>query len=181
MNIDIENELRLILSGDEKLLWTGKPRAGIVFRTTDFFFIPFSILWVGFAIFWEYSVIQTGVPFFALFGVVLIAMGLFMLIGRFFLDARKRKNTLYGITDSRVIIKSGLIAKDIKSLNIRALSDITYKQKADGSGTISLGPTYTTFNGTGDQSGVRLSPRLDMIDDVAGVYNLLIKQQRSGN
>ena len=55
------------------------------------------------------------------------------------------------------------------------------QKKADGSGTISLGPTYTTFNGMGDQSGVRLSPRLDMIDDVAGVYNLLIKQQRSGN
>ena len=76
MNVDIENELRPILSEGEKLLWTGKPRAGIVFRTTHFFFIPFSILWVGFAIFWEYSVIHTGVPFFALFGVPLIAMGL---------------------------------------------------------------------------------------------------------
>lgn len=181
MNIDIENELRPILSGDEKLLWTGRPRTGILFRATDIFMIPFSVLWFGFAIFWEYSVVHTGVPFFALFGLLFVAVGLFMLIGRFFWDASKRKNTRYGITDTRVIIKSGLTTKGIKSLNIRAMSDITYKQKADGSGTISLGPTYTTFNGTGDQSGVRLSPRLDMIDDVASVYNLLIKQQRSGN
>ena len=181
MNVDIENEFRPILSGDEKLLWTGRPRTGILFRATDIFMIPFSILWFGFAIFWEYGSINSGVPLLSLFGLPFIAAGLFLLIGRFFWDARRRKNTRYGITDTRVIIKSGSTTKGIKSLNIRAMSDITYKQKTDGSGTISLGPTYTTFNGTGDQPGVRLSPRLDMIDDVAGVYNLLIKQQRNGN
>src|SRR5215208_2118092 len=108
MNIDIENDLRDTLSKDEKILWTGRPKTGIVFRSTDFFLIPFSLLWFGFAIFWEYNVLKMGVSFFALFGLPFILMGLYISVGRFFLDAIKRKNTIYGITDNRIIIKSGL-------------------------------------------------------------------------
>lgn len=43
-NYEIENELRPDLGSDEKLVWTGKPKTGIVFRSSDVFLIPFSIL-----------------------------------------------------------------------------------------------------------------------------------------
>jgi hypothetical protein len=98
MNFEIENELRPLLSKDERLLWTGKPRAGIVFRSSDIFLIPFSLLWVGFIMFWIYNVLKLGAGIFALFAIPFVIAGFYILIGRFFLDARKRKNTLYGIT-----------------------------------------------------------------------------------
>jgi hypothetical protein len=181
MNFDIENDLRQTLSKDEKLLWTGRPKAGIVFRSSDIFFIPFSLLWFCFAIFWEYNVVKMGINFFALFGLPFIVMGLYISAGRFFIDALKRKNTVYGITDNRIIIKSGIFSKDIKSLNIRTITDLTFREKADGTGTISIGPTdfrYAIFSGMGYWPGLKLPPSLELIDDVKRVYNILIDQQR---
>jgi len=63
-NFELEEELRPNLSSGEKLIWTGKPKTGIVFRSSDAFMIPFSLLWGGFALFWETSVVATGAPFF---------------------------------------------------------------------------------------------------------------------
>ena len=63
-NYDLENDLRPNLASDEKLIWTGRPKTGIVFRGSDLFLVPFSLLWGGFAIFWETSVIATDAPFF---------------------------------------------------------------------------------------------------------------------
>ena len=182
MDFELENDLRKELTGGEKLLWTGRPKAGFVLRSADVFLIPFSLFWCGFALFWEFGVIATGAPFFfKIWGIPFVLVGLYMTIGRFFVDSIRRKNTTYGITDNRVIIKSGIISKEIKSFNIRTISDLTFKEKTDGSGTISLGPSdfrYSAFNTMGNWPGVRNSPGLEFIEEVKKVYNILIDQQR---
>ncbi len=127
---NLHSELIEHLDHDETLLWTGKPKQGISFKSSDFFIIPFSIIWGGFAIFWEYSVITTDAPFFfKLWGIPFVLVGLYMIFGRFFYDSVSRKNTTYGITKDRIIIKSGVFKKSIKSLNIKTLSDITLNEK----------------------------------------------------
>ncbi|MCK7558453.1 PH domain-containing protein [Chitinophaga sedimenti] len=139
-NYDIEAELRPNLSTGEKLVWTGKPKQGILLRKSDIFLIPFSLFWAGFAIFWQFGVSELQPPFiFKLWGLPFVCIGLYITVGRFFLDAKKRANTTYGITNDRIIIKSGIFSREIKSLNIRTLSDISFSQKADNSGTIVLG------------------------------------------
>src|SRR4051794_22841968 len=41
------------LMPEEKVVWSGAPGKGIKFQSTDLVFIPFSLLWAGFAVFWE--------------------------------------------------------------------------------------------------------------------------------
>jgi hypothetical protein len=95
IDYDIINELRPNVSSDEKLIWTGKPKTGIILRSSDAFLIPFSLLWGGFAIFWESSVVATGARFFfKLWGIPFVLVGLYITVGRFFVDAKKRANTV---------------------------------------------------------------------------------------
>jgi hypothetical protein len=189
VNYDIENELRETLTSNEKLLWTGRPKTGLILRAIEFFLIPFSLLWFGFAIFWEYNALRMGNTFFALFGVPFIVMGLYISIGRFVVDILKRKHTRYGITDNRVIIKSGIFNKSIQSFNIKTLSDITMKERSDGSGTISMGPfnnnNNDNRNGNGfffrilnDGPSLKSQSGLELIEEVKKVYTILIDQQR---
>ena len=180
-NYEIENELRSNLSTGEKLIWTGKPKTGIMFRSTDAFHIPFSLLWCGFAIFWESNAIKTdGDYFFMLWGIPFVLVGLYITIGRFFIDAKKRANTIYGITPDRIIIKSGIFSSEITSLNIKTLTDITINQKSDNSGTLTLGPTdirSSMMQGM-EWPGIKQPLRLEFIEDVKSVYDKIIDLQR---
>ncbi len=185
-NFDLEEELKPNLSSGEKLIWTGKPKTGILLRSSDIFMIPFSLVWCGFVLVWETSVITTnvittGAPFFfKLLGIPFVLVGLYITIGRFFVDAKKRANTIYGITEDRIIIKSGIFSRDVNSLNIKNLSDITLNQKADNSGTITLGPTgfsYSMMQGV-ERPMVKQPPRFEYIEDVKTVYNKIIDLQR---
>ena len=180
-DFEIENELRPNLSPGEKLLWTGKPKQGLMLRSSDAFLIPFSLLWGGFAVFWESSVVASGGPiFFMLWGIPFVLMGIYITVGRFFVDAYKRSKTIYGLTPDRVLIKSGIFSRDVKSINIKTLSDITINQKSDNSGTITLGATdsrYASMQGM-NWPGVTQTPMLELGDDVLNVYNKIIELQR---
>lgn len=93
-------ELQQYLDTNEKLLWTGRPKTGIVFRTADIFLIPFSLLWCGFAIFWVTMASQASI-FFAMFGIPFVVIGLMLVFGRFIIDAKLRAHTYYGLTNNR--------------------------------------------------------------------------------
>jgi len=123
-----------------------------------------------------------GVKFvFPLFGLPFVVIGLYMIFGRFFTDSAQRRKTVYGITDQRVIIRSGLFSRATKSLNLRTLSDVTLSERGDGTGTITLGPTagfYSWFYGTSwPGMGRNLAPCLDSIADAKSVYQILRRAQ----
>ncbi len=147
-------------------------------RPTDALFIPFSLLWCGFAISWELSVLKEGAPaFFALWGIPFVGVGIYVALGRFFVDAASRARTYYAVTDERAIIISGLVNRQTKSLPLRTMSDVTLTERADGSGTITLGPStgmYGWFAGSGwPGTGRYRPPAFDIIEDARRVYGLL--------
>ena len=118
-----EQEMTRELSPTERLLWAGRPLNGLRFRPADVFLIPFSLLWGGFAIFWEWSVFNSNAPFlFLLWGIPFVLVGLYFIVGRFVVDARQREKTCYGVTNERVIIVSGIFSRKVKTLSLRTLS-----------------------------------------------------------
>jgi hypothetical protein len=70
MNYDLEQTVRSQLASGEKLLWSGQPSASLALRKSDALLIPFSLMWGGFAVFWEVTVIKQGGPMlFILWGI----------------------------------------------------------------------------------------------------------------
>ena len=176
------SKLQEHLDSNEKLIWTGRPKKGITFRLEDLFLIPFSLLWCGFAIFWFIGAWTSGAPFlFAMFGIPFVIIGLIFVFGRFIIDAKQREHTFYGLTNDRIIIKSGIFKQSVRSFNIKTMSDIECSEKKDKSGTIAIGPKNPwMFMGAGMSwwPGIKAAPSLELIQDVRKVYNQIIKLQQ---
>jgi hypothetical protein len=178
------------LDSGERLLWSGQPRGGLRLRGQDAFLIPFSILWGGFAISWEYMAWTgaakahgPGAGVFPLFGVPFVLIGLYLIFGRFFADARARARTFYGVTNERIIIISGLFSQQTKSLQLRTLTDVSLTQRTDGSGTITFGstPFMNSFlpSGSWPGTGRYAPPSFDLIDSAKEVYDIIRSAQKA--
>src|SRR5262245_33044685 len=172
------------LDPGERLLWSGQPRRGIQLRGQDAYLIPCSLMWGGFAIFWEYMALTQASKapgpigiIFPLFGLPFVGIGLYLIIGRFFADARNRARTFYGVTNERIIIISGLFTRQTKSLQLRTLTDVSLTQRNDGSGTITFGPTHfmNSFvpSGAWPGTGRYAPPAFDLIERAREVYDII--------
>jgi hypothetical protein len=131
----------------------------------DLFLVPFSLL-CGFAVYWKYSAIRYGASwFFVLWGIPFVLAGVYVIAGRFFWEAKRRSATFYGVTEKRVIVKSGVWRPSTGSVNFRTLADLSMTERVNGSGDIVLGPIppfISWFTGSGwpvmNPSGVLESP-----------------------
>ena len=169
--IDPRSEIIDQIQGDERLLWADKPASGIKFRSSDIFFTFFSLFWIGFSIFWTNMVMEESI-FFALFGIPFILIGVYLLLGRYIVDAISRKNIVYALTDKRIIIKSGIFSKYYKSIFLDSLPSMSYNEKSDGSGDISFGQTKDSYKklDTINNQNLPIS-RIEFISNVRSVYN----------
>jgi hypothetical protein len=190
MNYDTQMIIQKELDSGERLLWAGTPKQGVIFRGSDIFMVPFSLLWGGFAIFWEIMVLQ--IPsekagavsiVFPLFGIPFVLIGLYLIFGRFIYDSKKRAKTFYGLTDQRAIIVSGLFSRGVKSLNLKTMSDVSLSEKANGYGSIVFGQEnqmMSMFMGGGFPGmGGSTTPKFELIENAKQVYNQLRAQQKS--
>ena len=169
------------LGAGERLLGSGRPRQGLFLRPSDAALIPFSLMWGGFAVFWEYGVINSSAPFFfRLWGIPFVAIGLYMIFGRFFVDTRQRAHMYYGVTSQRVLIVSGLFSREAKSLNLKTLTDVSLSERAKGAGTIYFGSPGPWWASSGMQwpgAGKQAVPSFESIERAREVYNIVRSAQ----
>lgn len=120
-----------VLLRGETLMWTGQPRRGLMLRPADALLVPFSLLWGGFAIFWNVMVWRAADWFFRLWGLPFLVAGLWLIGGRFFSDAWLRAHTRYAVTDRRVLIRTSLLP--LQSLDRNRLPRLEMDEHKDGS------------------------------------------------
>lgn len=181
-----ESSIRSELGPDEQALWIGRPRSGLMLRGADALAIPFSLVWAGFAVYWLYAAATSGAPLpFLLVGTPFVIIGIYVVAGRFFVDAKQRAATSYAVTSQRILIVSGLFSRKVHSLGIKALSELSLSERADGFGTIAFGPQHpmaAMMNGVPRWPGVDpyATPRFDSIPEVRKVYDTIRKAQMAG-
>lgn len=161
----------------ETTVWKGQPHQGLLLRPIDAFVIPFSLLWAGFAVFWNVEVWSSDAPLFMqLFGLPFLIAGVYATVGRLALDKLLRRATTYSVTTERVLIARG--SKTV-SLDIRHLPALELTEYSDGSGTIRFGPAISLLDGRNLgiwQPTFDPVPQFLRIPRARSVYELIRKQ-----
>lgn len=184
--IDPEASARLQseLSSGERILWAGKPNPGVIFHSDDWYLIPFSLMWGGFAIFWESGVLgfwghnSKGAPIFmAIWGIPFVVIGQYLIWGRFFFDAWIKRRTYYGVTNRRVLVVQEAWSRKTSSMYIDAIPNV--ERNGEVTGTLWFGPKIPTISGNRQTRGwsrynVGYMPVFADIDDVDSVYRLVL-------
>lgn len=122
-----------ILDKDEQILWKGKPKRSSYILNSCFKLFPFALIWlifdIGFIIMManiieniEWWLILIFVIFF-IFHLIPVWVWISSIITSF----RRLKIEEYAFTNKRIIIKKGLIAADIKSINYESLTSVNIR------------------------------------------------------
>jgi hypothetical protein len=169
---------------DERLEWTGRPNPRVIFHQSDLFQIPFSILWGGFAIFWELgaSGLWEGTRprsgpgvFMMLWGLPFVLIGQYMIWGRFVWTRWLKERTVYGLTDRRaVIVIDGPFRRTVVSAWFSSLSVIDKQIGANGNGSISFGAEHAPELRPIKKDSPR-PPAFDDVDQANSVYETAIR------
>jgi len=174
-----------LLSG-ESILWTGQPNPRIVFHKEDLFLIPFSLLWGGFAIVWEAGVAgfwgnsaRSGPSTFGMiWGIPFVLVGQYIIWGRFFYTAWKKKRTYYAVTNRRVIVVQDGWNKQMASCYLDSLPNLIKEGGSGSHGTLRFAPQESMWSGkrgwsAWDGMAVGNMPTFTDVEDVDSVYRLV--------
>jgi hypothetical protein len=181
------------LAPEERVLWRGQPENRRWFYPEDLVLVPFSVLWGGFAIFWEAGALtstsareSTGVEvLFSLWGIPFVLIGLYLMVGRLFVRRWTRRGSLYVVTDQRILSFSpswkGRFR--VKMIWLSSYPPLEKRAGRGDQGTLCVGTTGPGQHWLGASSGWPGASRmrgsaivLADIPDVAHVYTLLAER-----
>ena len=180
---EAQARLQSYIQPGERILWTGGPDPRRLFGPKDLYLVPFSLMWGGFAIFWEGLVLwglargSGTLDFFALWGIPFVLVGQYFIWGRFFVKRWDRKRTVYAVTNQRVLILRG---RSLQSMFLNQLPSINQSSRPDGSGSLEFGVNASPFGyGVWADTGMdffnfgRGALAFHDIPDAAQVYRLI--------
>lgn len=196
VNSEFVAEIQSELLAGESILWAGQPDPRVLFHKEDSFLIPFSLLWGGFAIFWEGAVaglwannVQSRPwAFGMIWGIPFVLIGQYVIWGRFLYAAWKKKRTYYAVTNRRVLVVQNGWKRQVASSYLDSLPTLIKETSSGGRGTLRFAPREPMWSGmrgwgVWDAMAVGDSPTFIDIEDVDAVYRLvsdLREEARSG-
>jgi len=169
----------------ESVLWAGQPQGSVIFHKEDAFLIPFSLLWGGFAIFWEAGVSglwgshsKGSWLFGMIWGIPFVVVGQYLIWGRFVYTAWLKRRTYYAVTNRRVVVVQEGWKRQVASAYIDSLPSLIKEGGSNGIGMLRFGPAQSMWSnnrgwGTWNALNVSDQPAFVDIEDVDSVYRLV--------
>ena len=121
--------------------------------------------------------------FMRLWGLPFLAVGLYLIVGRFFYDAWLRKHLLYGVTNKRVLILRNAFSPKLTSRDIASLPMLELTEYRNGTGTIVFDSDDVGYSWLGRNRGfgawtpaASANAQFFRIDNPRRVYELIRKQ-----
>jgi hypothetical protein len=160
-----------------RVLWTGRPGGGPVrLRAQDGLAVPFALVWAVLILVALVSVTLQGAWDASSGGAMLLITGsaLYLVAGRFILDAHVRRHTAYTLTEREVIITTDAFGRKTTTLQLDRIRQIALRERRNGYGTIVFGrPSWWLEEAPVGMRAGPLAPRLDEIADVRRVYETI--------
>jgi len=129
--INYENELPNPLVEGETLIWSSKPKKSAFIVNKLVTMMPFALLWLLIDSSILIPMIQSGemkemlffiIPFFAIH-----LFPVWIWIGNIITANKRWKNTIYYVTDKRVIIQNGFVGIDYQSIYYKDIKNVNLK------------------------------------------------------
>jgi len=152
------------LEPGEPLLWQGAPRQGLLWRPEDWLGVVFAAGWLGLGWWITEGDPVTLVPF----GVV----AFYVLVVRFFVQARVRAGQAYGLTPTRLLIQTRRRGGGLRSIPLAAVGEVLLRDHGDGSGTLRFGQIRPGAGATSELRDTKAAAPayFDSIADARVVY-----------
>lgn len=177
----IAEQFKNELNPGETIEWCGKPYQGFYIQNDELLAYPFLLLWGIIIIFLSSMLVKLG-----FFGIILMCLAILSFLCLVFSQSVFRffqqKKTVYAITNHRIIIQSGIVNLNIKSIFLADLKEINLCVKKSGRGTIRFGasnilPVWNHQYGSYIVERTYYAPSFVLIDDVKRIYDLIKKLQ----
>ncbi|MGJ8610326.1 MAG: aspartate carbamoyltransferase catalytic subunit [Octadecabacter sp.] len=108
-----------ILSGDERILWQGRPDQAFHLGVSGILGAVFGGFFAGFALFWMSKAMDAGGSFW-MFGLIHFSVGIVLILTALFGDTFTRRHTWYTLSTERAFIATNkpIIGRKLKSYPI---------------------------------------------------------------
>lgn len=135
------------LDGDEIIYWQGYPQANMLFTSWDIIYVPISIICLWPILMELFAgTIDVG-------GIIFLFPLLYIAVGRFYVKYRTKKQTIYLVTNKRIIIFNKSREKIEEAQHIKSLPKISKKIGRNGIGSIEFGK-MPYVQATGGNAGI---------------------------
>jgi hypothetical protein len=162
------------------------PESLVIFHREDWFVVPFSLMWGGFAIFWLVG--ASGIwgiwnrpdqplhYFGVVWGTPFVLIGQYLIWGRFVYRWWEKTRTYYALTERRaLIVPNGFRGRTSTSAHFGNLVMVDKFVRSDGIGSIGFGGPLTGRWMRGRGGGALRCPTFDDVDDVESVYRIAMR------
>ncbi|MEP7066897.1 MAG: hypothetical protein ABI889_12745 [Gemmatimonadota bacterium] len=132
------------LEPGERVLWSGTPRTGVVFGSSDVLQVPISVV-IMYVFVTQLRIASFRGPVDVLLALAIFIAVMYFAVGRFLFDAYCRRKTAYALTSERMLVRESALSDFVKSF---PLNTITARRASTSGRTIAavvVGATLCSF------------------------------------